>query len=81
MNTIRVIETEYIRGSRTIETVLVSNDNSDKTFFVYNYEGVSLRVFEYLIDLMAFFQGKRESDYHFNSDNKLDEFLSEVKIS
>lgn len=78
MNTFKAIETEYLRASRTIETVLVTKDNMDKLFFVYNYEGNSFRVFECIMDLILFFQDKRESDYCFSSDLELDDFFSEV---
>lgn len=80
MNVIEVIKTEYLRGSRTIETILVSNNESDKLFLVYNYEGISFRVFEYLMDLVSFFQGRIESDYHFSTEDQLDDFLLEFPI-
>ena len=81
MNTFRTINVEYLRPSRTIETVIVSNKNSNKLFFVYNYEGNSFRVFANHLDLLGFFQNKNESDYHFSFENELDNFLSKVKIS
>jgi len=80
MNTFKTINIEYLRVSRTIETVLVTRDNSDKVFFIYNYEGNSYRVFENHLSLIHFFQDKNESDFHFSSDNELDLFLSEVQI-
>lgn len=81
MNTFKTINTEYLRPSRTIETVLIRRNNSGKVLFIYNYEGNSYRVFENHLSLIKFFQDKTESDFHFNSDNELDLFLSEVKIS
>lgn len=55
MNTFATINTEYIRASRTIETVLVSMGKFSKIFFVYNYEGVSFRLFKSHLDLIHFF--------------------------
>lgn len=81
MNTFSTLNTEYIRPSRTIETVLVSKGGFNKIFFVYNYEGNSFRLFESHLDLIRFFQDKSESDFHFNTENELDCFLSSVKIS
>lgn len=81
MNSYTTLNTEYIRPSRTIETVLVFKENLNQLFFVYNYEGNSYRVFENHLDLLRFFQNKKESNHHFSSENELDNFLSKVKIS
>lgn len=81
MNTFKTINIEYLRASRTIETVLVAGNNLDKIYFIYNYEGNSYRVFENHLSLIHFFQDKSESDFHFSSEEELDLFLSEVKIT
>ena len=81
MNNFETINTEYLRASRTIETVLVSTKNSSALFFIYNYEGVSFRVFKTHIDLINFFLNKSESYIHFDSENAVDDFLSEVKLA
>lgn len=80
MNQLKTIKTEYLRPSRTIETVLVSNRKLSEVIFVYNYEGISFRVFESHLKLMDFFQDKCESDYHFSTENELDGFLFEFKL-
>ncbi len=80
MNQFQTIKTEYLRPSRTTETVLVSNRKLSEIFFVYNYEGTSFRVFESHLKLVNFFQYNCESDYHFSTDIELDEFLSEFKL-
>ena len=81
MNTIKVLATKYLRPSRTIETVLVSNSQKEKIYFIYNYEGYSFRVFETHLKLLNFFQDKIESDYYFESEKDLDNFLSERILS
>lgn len=81
MNTIKVLNTSYLRPSRTIETVLVSNSQKEKIYFIYNYEGYSFRVFETHLKLLNFFQDKIESDYYFESEKDLDNFLSERILS
>lgn len=55
MNTFQTINTEYVRASKTIETVLVSKERLSKVFFVYNYDGNSFRVFENHLSLIHFF--------------------------
>ena len=42
MNTFKAVHTEYLRPSRTIETVLVSNENLSQVFFIYNSSKVLL---------------------------------------
>ena len=81
MSNFQAINIEYLRASRTIETVLVTKENSSKVFFIYNYEGNSFRVFQSQMNLIHFFLNKTESDFHFNSEIELDHFLSEVNIS
>ncbi|AXG68805.1 hypothetical protein KORDIASMS9_01021 [Kordia sp. SMS9] len=81
MNKFQAINVEYLRGSRTLETILVTKKNSSKVFYIYNYEGNSFRVFENLLSLMKFFQNKFEGNFHFQTETELDEFLAKVKIS
>ncbi len=81
MNEYKTIQTEYLRPSRTIETVLVSYKNLSEVFFVYNYEGISFRLFKTHLELITFFQNKSECNFHFNTENELDIFLNEVKLS
>lgn len=76
MNTLKTIRTVYYgRASRTIDTVLVSNNNVEKTIYVYNYEGYSFRVFETKKDLSNFCNLDIDSKFHFNSDEELDDYL------
>jgi hypothetical protein len=80
MNNFQTIETEYLRASRTIEAIIVSNNDSSKLFFIYNHEGNSYRVFQNLMNLANFFQDKAEADFNFSSEMELDCFFSEVKL-
>lgn len=81
MNTVTTVSTSYLRPSRTIETVLVSNDNFEKAFFIFNYEGYHFRLFYSLIDLLHFFQDNHvESDFHFSTEEDLDLFLSKIDL-
>ena len=78
INTCHVIY--YGRASRTIETVLVSNEIVSKTFYVYNYEGYSFRVFETKKEVSNFFNYNVHSEFHFDSDEELDDYLMNVKF-
>lgn len=81
MNHIQLINTEYLRASRTIETIIITNEKSSDTFFVYNYEGNSFRVFTSHLNLINFFLNRSESDFHFGKEDELDHFLKEVELT
>lgn len=80
MNSLQCLHTEYLRSSRTIETVLVSDRNLNKVVFIYNYEGNSFRVFESHMSLLNFFQHDVEPDFHFDTEFQLDSFLLKVVL-
>ena len=80
MNQIQTINTEYLRSSRTIETIMVSDNKSSVVFFLYNYEGNSFRLFSSHVNLINFFLNKCESDFHFCSEIELDDFLVKIKL-
>ena len=80
MNTFKAIEVDYIISSRTIETVVVSNSETSRIFYVYNYEGYSFRIFETILSIINFFAGENESYLHFNSDFEVDKFFSNVHL-
>jgi len=81
MNKFEALHTEYLRPSRTIETVLVTNECLSEIFFIYNHEGISFRVFKSHLDLINFFLNKSESNFHFNTEDELDVFLTEEKLA
>lgn len=80
MNSFTTTNIDYLRASRTIETVLVSNRNSQQFFYVYNYEGFSFRVFKTISSIIEFFSENKEEDFYFESDTALDNFFSNVAI-
>lgn len=82
MNTVQALRTIYYsRFSRTIETILVSNNIKSKYFYVYNYEGYSFRVFETKREVSNFFNLNIESKSHFDTEYSLDNYLSTYQIS
>lgn len=81
MNTYETLQIEYLKPSRTLETVLITNEHLTEVFFVYNYEGISFRLFKTHLELINFFQNKSESTFHFDTEVALDAFLAEVKLA
>ena len=80
MNEFEAIDTYYIRASRTIETVLVSNGSKKKVLFIYNYEGYSYRVFDDILKLINFFNDSYETNIEFETDYQLDKYLANYPI-
>lgn len=81
MNTLNTIRTiYYTRASRTIETILLTNEIISKPFYVYNYEGYSYRLFETKKEVSNFFNYNVESKFHFDSDEELDDYLMNIKF-
>lgn len=79
-NKIRTIQTDYLRPSRTIETILLSNQNKEKVVYMYNYAGNHFRVFFNVIDLMTFFDDKDINFKEFDDENEVDNFLMKFEI-
>ena len=80
MNTIETINTEYLRSSRTIETVEVCNSKRKKIFYIYNHEGYSFRVFNSVLDLIQFFEIDSYIFLHFDTEEKLDNYFLKLKL-
>lgn len=80
LNTFIYCHTEYLRPSRTIETVYMSDGSTTKPFYVYNYEGYSFRVFERMVSLISFFESGVAEDYHFDTEEELVYFLENVLL-
>lgn len=80
MNTFQAIHDEYLRADKTIETILVKNENNEKIFFVYNDQGCHFRVFENVLDIVDFFDDKFEPKISFDDEDKLVEYLEKVDL-
>lgn len=73
MNTINNYTVDYITANKTIETI--SLKNTDRIFYIYNYEGNHFRVFTEIIDLLKFFQFGIEPKESFLTEFELDNFI------
>ena len=72
---------DYIRPSKTIETYMLSKGECFNTVYIYNYEGWYFRVFDSVLKLMLFFDGKNEADFEFDDEEKLDNFLENYPVN
>ncbi len=80
MNKITPLEVEYIRSSRTIETIEVSQGDKLKILYIYNYEGIHYRLFGSLILLIQFFELGIEPYVSFDKETELDAYLEGIII-
>jgi hypothetical protein len=80
MNKIIPISTEYIRPSRTIEILKLSDYGLSKQVYIYNHEGTHFRFFDALIDLIQFFESGNEPNNSFSTENELDNFLVKLEL-
>lgn len=81
MNSIKTIETEYLRSNRTIDTILVNQGVISKIFWIYNFEGIHFRVFEKLLEVHNFLNNSFEAKYSFNNEKELDDFLLNLHLN
>lgn len=80
MNTITLLETDYLRPNRTIESILLSDRRDKKLVFVYNYEGVHFRLFLSSEQMIDFFKEERESSLCFENERDLDYTLEKLNL-
>ena len=65
----------YISPNKTIETISISNGEKKRNVYLYNYKGVSYRVFKSKEKMDRFWKGQGEEDLHFETEQELDEWL------
>lgn len=75
MNQINQVSCEYIAPNKTIETIELYRDSHCRTLWIYNYKGISYSVFDTKENLIAFLEGSRQPEAHFNTEKELDEWL------
>ena len=80
MNIINQLEIKYIRSSKTIEKLELSDNNKKTTRYIYNYEGNHYRLFEDKDSLNAFFEYGNEPKLSFENEFDLDTYLLTKKI-
>jgi len=80
MNSIDQLDYTYLTPNKTIETISASNGVNEKAFFIYNYKGVSFRVFQSEQTLAGFWKGEADEDQHFETEKELDAFLAHYEL-
>ena len=78
MNIINNSRIEYLRANRIIE--IISFKNTDALMYAYNYHGQHFRVFDNRLDLVQFVEFSKESQYSFENDLELDNFIKTYKF-
>jgi len=78
MNTFTTVETSYITPSRTVETIFLQNNNSNRVIYLYNYEGLHFRIFNTTLELVDFFTNQTEASISFENEQELDQYLATV---
>ncbi|WP_020404563.1 hypothetical protein [Gracilimonas tropica] len=72
MNKVKQIGYSYIRSDISVETVQLTMDDKRKTFWVYNYQGISYRLFKSKKELNKFLKGQSSTHFSFDSEKELD---------
>ena len=72
------LDCTYISPNKTIEEILITRNGRRKTIYVYNYKGVSFRVFTSKENLSKFFQYGGEEEIHFSNEVELDKYLEQI---
>ena len=83
MNIFSAVETSYITPCRSIETILVKNEQGiEKVVFVYNYEAYHFRVFRDVFELFKFFNDEDCNILaEYSTERGLDNFLARLDIT
>lgn len=84
MNKIELLQTNYIRSNRTIDTVsltdLKSNDRQT-VVYIYNYEGYHFRIFENIFEISNFLLNEEHKIIEdFDSEDNCYKYLSKFKF-
>jgi len=77
---IQQLNCTYISPNKTLEEILISRSEGEKTIYIYNYKGVSFRVFKSKEDLNGFWSGETEEHKHFQTEQELDAWLHSVEV-
>ena len=80
MNTLIQNNCEYITPNKTIETISISSQDNELVVYIYNYKGLSFRLFKSKESFNGFWKGLNSEDLHFDSEMDLDDWLQNVAI-
>lgn len=81
MNKLTVIESIYVgKACRTCEVMAVTDADKVNVFYIYNYEGISFRVFKSLESFLNFRDGNSDEDWSFDTEEELVKFLERYEL-
>lgn len=80
MNKYTALDVSYLRPSRTIETILLENGDNKRIIYVYNYEGIHFSVFNFIVDILEFFNNELEAEISFETDEELNYYLQNLDL-
>lgn len=80
MRSINQTDCIYISPNKTIEEILITRNKYRRTIYVYNYKGISFRVFSSKRKLSKFFRYGSQEEMHFSSEKKLDKYLEQITV-
>ncbi len=75
MNEIWAVKTIYVRSSRTLEFITVTNGQGTRIFYLYNYECFHYRLFDSKIEVRKFFNCEDAQFLEFSDEDVLDSYL------
>ena len=80
MNHIDQNTCEYLSPNKTVEELTILRKDIKLVVYVYNYQGISFRVFRSKEELNGFWSGASEEYRHFETEMELDEWLHSLII-
>ncbi len=80
MNKYTALDVCYLRPSRTIETILLEKGDNKRIIYVYNYDGIHFSVFNFITDILEFFNNEIEADISFETDEELNHYLQNLDL-
>ena len=80
MNQVHQIKCKYFAPNKTIETISISSQDNELVVYIYNYKGLSFRLFKSKESFNGFWKGLNSEDLHFDSEMDLDDWLQNVAI-
>ena len=80
MNSLVQLSCQYLTPNKTIETIEVSDGINEKTLFIYNYKGVSFRIFSSQKKLSDYWKGEAVEEQNFATELELNAYLATFKL-
>ena len=80
MNKYTAINVSYLRPSRTLETILLENKNGKRIVFVFNYDGVHFRIFNFINEFLQFYNDEFEPEVSFETEEELNSYLANLNL-